>query len=112
VTGADLRARLGLYDTWARFTRVDTDAENASTGESPAAVAQALVGTRTRRVHGRISPAPRPRRVTVELRDGRRWRAVGTARTSRRGAYSVEVDAAGTYRVRTGSITGPRVRVR
>jgi stage II sporulation protein D len=112
VTGADLRARLGLYDTWARFTRVDTDADPASTGTSPAAVAQALLETPTRRVHGSITPAPRSRKITVELRDGRRWRAVRTARTSRRGAYSVEVEAAGTYRVRTGSITGPRVRVR
>ena len=112
VTGADLRARLGLYDTWATFTRIDTNGDGPPEGDSPTDVAQALLGTRTRRVHGRISPAPRRRRITIEVLRRGDWHAVRTARTTRRGGYSVEVESAGTYRVRAGAISGPPVRVR
>jgi stage II sporulation protein D len=111
VTGASLRARLGLYDTWATFTRIDTNGDGEPEGGSPAAVAKAMFGGEARRVHGSITPTRRRRRITVELRGRDGWRPVRSARTTRRGAYRIEVEDPGRYRVRLGAIAGPAIRV-
>ena len=106
LNGAQIRARLGLYDTWAYFTRVSTS--------QAAAVhfARTRRGYRPRRLEGTFVPAPRGRRLAVDLRVGNRWKRVGTARTSRRGSYRVGLRRPGLYRVRAGSVAGPAVRIR
>jgi hypothetical protein len=61
---------------------------------------------------GSFTPAPHGRTLTLERRSGGRWRKVTSLRTTRRGRYRVAIDRAGTYRVRHGTVAGPRVRVR
>jgi stage II sporulation protein D len=102
LTGPQIRARLGLYDTWAHFTRV-------STSQAPgprAAGAQAAL-------QGAFSPVPRARRLTVERQgDDGRWARVRTARLDAHGRYLALVPVDGTYRVRSGAVVGPALRVR
>jgi stage II sporulation protein D len=107
LTGAQIRARLGLYDSWAYFTRVTTSqASHAALRLRGAAVLE-----RIRRLVGSVDPVPRARRVAVERRGRRGWARVDTVRVSRRGAYRMQVSAGGVYRVRVGSVAGPAVRV-
>jgi stage II sporulation protein D len=106
LNGAQIRSRLGLYDTWAYFTRVSTS-QAASVH-----FARTSRSYRPRRLEGAFVPAPRGRRIRVELRVGKRWKRVGTVRTSPRGSYRVDVRRAGLYRVRAGSVAGPATRVR
>ena len=106
LTGSQIRARLGLYDSWVRFVRVSTSAarnpwaQHSGWGASPAPVL----------LHGRFDPAPRSRRLSVERRVGRRWRRVATVRTTSTGRYRLRVRRRGVYRVRSGSVAGPPVR--
>jgi SpoIID/LytB domain protein len=106
VSGPTLRARLGTYDSWLYFTNVSS---------SPAAAIHLARSRTTLRPHtivGSFAPAPRSRRVAIERRDGRRWRRVAVARTSRAGAYRAALGRAGVYRVRHGAVIGPSVRIR
>src|SRR4051794_11294730 len=107
ITGPTLRARLGLYDTWARFTTVST-----SQVRYRAAFA-AVFGRRLLplSLHGVFTPAPGARRLVVERRLHHRWRHVRTVRTGADGGYAVNVAYRGLYRVRAGSVAGPAVRV-
>jgi hypothetical protein len=50
--------------------------------------------------------------LSVERRSRGRFRMVIEAHTSRTGRYSVGLPQAGVYRVRSGAVTGPVVRVR
>jgi stage II sporulation protein D len=102
LTGPQIRARLGLDDTWARFTRVSTS--QARTARAAAGAGPVLSGA--------IVPAPRSRRVAVERRDGDGWRRVAAARTSRHGSFRVSVGAPGSYRVRAAGVVGPVVAAR
>jgi stage II sporulation protein D len=108
ITGPTLRSRLGLYDSWAYFSRVSSSQARAKS------VAAALAVSRTRLLElvGRFDPAPRGRRILLEQRIGGRWTRLRGARTSRRGGYAVRVAARGVYRMRAGSVAGPAVRVR
>lgn len=107
LTGAQIRARLGLFDTWAYFTTVSTSPvkpsrfERSSTARSPLPA-----------IAGSFDPAPRSRRALIERRRGKRWMRVGEVRLSRTGRYRSTVSVKGTYRVRSGAIAGPVVRVR
>ena len=106
ISGPTLRARLGLYDTWARFTTV-------STSQVPYRRAwTAIFGDRrpALSLHGRFDPAPRGRRLLVERRRRGRWTAVAVVRTDADGLYALNVERRGVYRVRAGSV-GPGVRV-
>lgn len=107
ITGPTLRARLGLYDTWARFTTVST-----SQVRYRAAFA-ALFGRRLLplTLNGAFTPAPRGRRLVLERRRHGRWRRVRGLRTGAGGRYAVNVRRRGLYRVRAGSVAGPAVRV-
>ena len=119
VDGATLRARLGLYDTWAYFTSIastekpaaEDDAPartDSSGGTSPPAKAAAETG---RRIAGRVFP-PRGE-VVVQRRAGRRgWERVGVAAVGRRGGYSFTVPSEGVYRVRFAGGIGPKIRIR
>jgi stage II sporulation protein D len=108
VSGATLRARLGLYDTWARFYRVSTAQASAARSARTAGTA----GSPSRAIVGSFDPKPRRWTFAVDRRVDGRWRALTTARTFHTGAFRVTVPAAGYYRVRAGSLTGPPVRVR
>ena len=107
LTGAQIRARLGLYDTWAYFTTVTTA---QITRARPARTALAV--PQFPELAGRFDPAPRSRRAWIERRAGKGWKRAGTVRLSRSGRYRTLVAARGTYRVRSGSVAGPGVRVR
>jgi stage II sporulation protein D len=108
LTGPTIRSRLGLRDTWFTFVRVSTSARRARSARPRGWGARLAPPT----LSGRFSPAPRRRELTVERRSERRWRAVTTVRTTRSGRYRLESRRAGVYRVRSGRVAGPAVRVR
>jgi stage II sporulation protein D len=105
VSGATLRSRLGLYDTWASFETVNSRVSAAAGGRS-----QRRRGA-PREIYGSVFPAPRGGLITIERRDGKRWRPIRLAPISAAGDYGVTVQEAGVYRVRADGVTGPSVRV-
>jgi stage II sporulation protein D len=107
ATGAQLRARLGLRDTWAFFGRIDTAAAGAAIAARSPSRGAAPAGV----LAGRVTPAPRGGAIVVERRGARGWRRVGSAVTDRTGAYRVSVTRPGRYRVRAEGAPGPVVRV-
>jgi stage II sporulation protein D len=102
VSGATLRSRLGLFDTWAYFKSITTD---------PTGGAVAASAGRRYALHGRVIGAGRGSLLNVQVRRGGRWWAAGTARVGARGAYRWTSSAAGTYRVVSGRAPGPAVRL-
>ena len=108
ITGPSIRARLGLRDTWLTIVSVSSSqwrprsARPASWGP----------GVQPLTFAGRYYPVPRGRRLVVERRDGKRWRAVGRETSAANGRYRAQVETAGVYRVRAGGVAGPAVRVR
>jgi stage II sporulation protein D len=110
VTGPQVRAALGLRDTWFTDYRVASSAVRsrsarpASWGPRPAP-ARALAGS--------LQPAPRKHVLRVERRgaDGR-FHLARRARTSRSGRYRVTLPRPGVYRVTYGAVKGPPVRIR
>jgi stage II sporulation protein D len=119
TTGAVLRARLGLYDTWAYFTSISSGEEeetpeeeepprtDSTGGVSPKAMATRELG---RQIAGRVFPARGE--VLVERRDGKRWVRVGLAQVARSGRYALALDRPGKYRARFRGERGPVVRIR
>jgi stage II sporulation protein D len=108
ITGPTIRSRLGLRDTWLTIVSVRSSARRQRSAR-PASWG----GVPPRRaLAGDFYPAPRKHRLRVERRAGGRWRKVATTRTGAHGRYRVELDRAGVYRVRAGSVTGPHVRLR
>ncbi len=105
ITGPQIRARLGLHDTWASFTDV-----SSSSARTPAGMARAA-GTRGW-IAGRFTPAPRGRELAVERRTGKRWKRVAIVATDARGRFRAAVARKGTYRVRAGAVFGEPTRVR
>jgi stage II sporulation protein D len=118
VSGALLRARLGLYDTWAYFTTVSSRRGKAPakpvppTGGTPAGGVAASGKRPIASVKGALLPARRGAGVRLQVRRGDRWRTVGTTRVASGGRYSAPVTERGVYRVRAGSAVGPTVRIR
>ena len=117
VDGATIRARLGLYDSWAYFRTIT--AGRASSVRAPAgpptpgSSGTALAGARPAGgLRGSILPARRGAAITLQRRDGGRWVTIGTTRAGAGGRYEAAVASAGTYRVRYGGDAGPPVRVR
>ena len=107
LSGPDIRAKLGLHDTWAFFTKV-----SSTSGASRVAGYRSwTAGVEPFELAGVFQPAPRGRRLAVEHRAGRRWRRVEVVRTSRQGRYRVGLGRSGIYRVRRGKVVGPPVRV-
>jgi stage II sporulation protein D len=126
VNGATLRTRFGLFDTWAYFTSISSD-EQPPPDQPPADPTDPLTGgvqppsllsaTLSRPVQhgalrGRIVPAVRGEPLAVERLDAGVWVQAGVTHVGRGGRYRLTVAAAGTYRVRSGDVTGPAVRVR
>jgi stage II sporulation protein D len=137
VTGPELRRRFGLYDTWATFTYISSDAkkkppattdpsggadtQNGATPPPAGSVdttgGQAASAARAARrapsvLQGTIDRAAAGRRVRVQRRDGSSWRTVRTTRTLRGGRYAASVPGPGAYRVLWGDVAGPTVDVR
>jgi stage II sporulation protein D len=100
LTGPQIRARLGLDDTWAYFTKVTT---------SRASVTAARAGAVLR---GAVVPAPATRHLVVERWTQARWAVAARASMDARGRYRVAVQRPGRYRVRTVTAVGPAVTVR
>jgi stage II sporulation protein D len=107
ITGPALRARLDLYDTWARFTTVSTSQVRYRAGWASVFGERKLPLS----LHGTFTPAPRRRQLAVERRRRGRWVRVAEISTDRDGAYALNVKRRGLYRVRSGSLAGPAVRV-
>lgn len=108
VSGPQVRAALGLRDTWFTHYRIASSASRARSAR-PASWGPRL----PRRVlAGEFRPAPRKHRLIVERERDGRFRKVAVVKTSRIGRYSVALSRPGVYRVRSRSVTGPRVRVR
>ena len=108
VTGPQVRAALGLRDTWFTHYRVGSSSSRARSARP------ASWGPRPpmRTLSGRFVPAPRKRVLTIERRAGERWRKIAKAHTTRAGRYRAGVSRPGRYRVRFGAVAGPAVRVR
>jgi stage II sporulation protein D len=108
VSGPQVRAALGLRDTWFTHVRVESSARRprsarpASWGPAPRLLA----------IAGEFQPAPRARRLAVQRKAGEHWRTVSRVRTSRLGRYRAQLEVAGLYRVKAGTVAGPTVRVR
>jgi stage II sporulation protein D len=111
ITGPTLRAALGLRDTWARFTRVST-AARASHGTPVGRAAVASVPPALASIHGSLDPVPKGDLLIVERRVDGRWKKIRRVRMGSGGSYRAEVRRPGVYRVRSGVIAGPAVRVR
>ncbi len=133
VSGPTLRARLGLYDTWAYFNTVSAGkrsvattppakrAASASNGDGAAATAVHALdlglgairppAAVTQRLEGTIEPAPARGRAAVERREGASWRRVGTARLTRGGSYGVSERVPGRYRVVYAGMASPEVQL-
>ena len=107
ITGPTLRSRLGLYDTWAYFSTVSTSQVHYGSAWASVLGRKSIPLS----LAGSFTPAPRSHRLTLERRVHGRWRRVATVRTARDGSYAVNVRRRGVYRVRAGSVAGPRARV-
>jgi stage II sporulation protein D len=130
VTGSTLRARFGLYDTWAYFTSV-ASAEAPPAADAPAAqppqraageegdpsggaVAGSARMTRfpaIASVAGTVLPARSGERVSVQVRSGGRWVTVASPRVRAGGRYRAAITRPGTYRAVFRGAAGPDVRV-
>ncbi|CAA9493863.1 MAG: SpoIID, partial [uncultured Solirubrobacteraceae bacterium] len=119
VSGATLRLRLALHDTWAYFTTVSSrrtappssPLPSLPPGTSAGGVAAANGAKAIAGITGRLDPGRRGQRVALEQREDGRWRRVGTIRLTARGTYRVGVSEPGRYRVRAGQAIGPIVRI-
>jgi stage II sporulation protein D len=121
VTGGQLRARLGLFDTWAFFTSITTGeepppeppAEGAPTGGTEPFGSATYLQARpaVSALTGSVLPVLPGARVTVQQRLGRDWVDVGRVRLRRGGRYVYRVTGRGTYRVRYHDENGPAVRI-
>jgi stage II sporulation protein D len=110
VSGATLRARLGLYDTWAYFTtigvhRAPAPETPAPVGPDPQAAGDGTGGaTMARRratatLTGEVLPAHRGAEVQIQLHRDGRWTTVASTHLGAGGRYRVAVTRRGTYRV-------------
>jgi stage II sporulation protein D len=114
VNGPALRARLGLFDSWAFFTSIKTGkapaplpADTPDPDEPVIARVPDVSG-----LSGSVMPARKGATVRVERRFHGRWIPAGETKTDRRGRYHAGVSAHGLYRVVYKGDGGPGVWVR
>ncbi|MEA2422378.1 MAG: hypothetical protein QOF55_1477, partial [Thermoleophilaceae bacterium] len=128
VTGATLRSRFGLYDTWAYYTSIvakkapapanapaDQPPQRAAGDGTGGANAGAARMTRFRTIAsiaGTVLPARAGEAVRIQRRSGARWLDVATARASRGGAYRAAITQPGEYRAVFRGDPGSTVTVR
>ena len=128
VTGATLRSRFGLKDTWAYFTVVSSDekppeelpkepepepqpAPGDPSGGAPGPP-RASARHHYSAIGGRILPSRPGARVAIQQRrPGGGWRTVAATRVDEHGRYIAGVAAPGRYRVTMGRIVGPSLRI-
>ena len=113
---ATLRARFGLYDTWAYFTSIAARPApaprfrpGARAGPTPRRAPRA--GRPFASLAGAVHPARAGASVVVQRRRAGRWTVVGWARTGPGGRYRAAVPAAGRYRIAYRGDTGATVRI-
>jgi stage II sporulation protein D len=127
VSGPTLRRKLGLYDTWARFTVITANATrgdgNAPSSPAPAvpsapgtggavpSARAAALGDVAGTLRGSVSPAPRGSWVSVQGWTGRRWLTRFDAPVLAGGRYAARLRTPGLYRVVYAGEAGPPVRV-
>ena len=123
ITGPQIRARLGLRDSWLTIVSVKSSARggrrapagwSAASTKLPRSVwlARRAGAAGRRALVGEYFPVPRSRRLRVERRIAGRWRLVRFVSTDRRGRYRAGLERPGVYRVRAGSVAGPDVQLR
>ncbi|MCW3013621.1 MAG: SpoIID/LytB protein [Solirubrobacterales bacterium] len=115
ISGPALRTKLGLMDTWATFSVVTTTqaTRRAQPRTAPRAVEpRGSVALAATRLQGRVTGQRHAVWLLVQrgLGDGR-WTTVAEVQTTRDGRYAATVPGPGVYRVRTGALVGPNVRV-
>jgi stage II sporulation protein D len=109
VDGATLRARFGLYDTWAFFTSISSrDADPPPATPTAGAAGRRPVGA----IAGRVRPAQRGAALRVQRAERGRWVNVAGTKVGGGGRYRFAVDRRADYRVVFGGDAGPRMRVR
>jgi stage II sporulation protein D len=109
VSGATLKARLRLDDTWAYFRRISSRGGRSIAGRS---ILGAFLPLPHWEITGSVTPRPRGGRIVVERLTPRGWRTAVTGGADRAGRYRIFLTRPGTYRIRVGSVRGPAVRVR
>jgi stage II sporulation protein D len=110
--GATLRAKLGLFDTWAYFTAISGEKAPADADPSGGATAPRSFSFRWPKAVGELRGTViggGSRGIVQAFRDGR-WTDVGDV-TTRRGAYRYAATVQGTYRVVFSGAAGPSVRL-
>jgi hypothetical protein len=118
VSGATLRARLGLLDTWAYFTSIATrkkppTVDPGTGGTTPPPPSAATAGPRPRAsITGSVVPARVGAEVQIQIRTRGRWQTVASTVVRSGGSYRAAVAAAGVYRAVFSGDAGPSVRVR
>jgi stage II sporulation protein D len=125
VSGATLRARLGLYDTWAYFTTIGVQQAPAppATPTPPPATDPPTTGdgtggaamSRRRAVAslaGTVLPAHRGAEVQAQLLQGGQWVTVASGTVGRGGRYRIPVAQRGTYRIVYWGDAGSAIRIR
>jgi stage II sporulation protein D len=128
VSGPQLRSKLGLFDTWARFTVITTDAargdgsppkdasgDGAPTGGTvPRAVRASPAAARpsVATISGRVTPAAAGSPIVIERREATGWAAQFDVVARAGGRYRAPVRSPGLYRIAHAGTTGPTVRVR
>jgi stage II sporulation protein D len=115
VSGPTLRARFGLFDTWATFATIDTSARvrPAPSGTGGAPVGRAAMLPRIQgAVTGSVLGVPRGTLVRVQRRTGGAWRTEARTRLGARGRFRAQVVRDGTYRAVVAGLPGPAVTLR
>jgi stage II sporulation protein D len=122
VTGSQLEGAFGLLSTWAQFTTISSSAYTTPTAAAGDASSDLALLTQLKRLfgqmanasqtlHGKILPAGKGARVTIEVRAGKHWRRAGAVRIGPDGSYTARVARAGIYRVDYRGLDGPTVIV-
>ena len=122
VTGSQLEGAFGLLSTWAEFTTISSSTRPTPTPAAGDATGDLAIISQMKRafgqmanasqtLNGKILPAGKGARVTIEVRAGERWRRAGVVRIGPGGSYAARVANAGIYRVVYRGLDGPQVTV-
>jgi stage II sporulation protein D len=114
VSGATLRAELGLYDSWAYFTSIASGKAPKPLPAGPPDPAEPVVSRvpDVAGLRGTVFPARKGERVVVQRRFHGRWIPAGETTNTKGGRYHAGVTAHGLYRVVFKGAPGPGVRIR
>jgi stage II sporulation protein D len=111
VSGATLRTRLGLDDTWAYFTSISTKKKQAPPADRNGG-AQAS-GPRPRGIlSGTVYPERVGAEVQIQIRSAGGWHTLTSPIVRRGGRYTAAVARPGTYRAIFSGDAGATIRVR